>query len=435
MADGEARVSGRIFISYRREETAYPAGWLADRLTERFGRGSVFKDVDSIAFGDDFTTAIARAVGSCDVLLALIGPRWIAATDEHGRRRLDLPDDFVRREIETALARNVRVIPILVDGARMPAAKELPPRLAPLAVRQALDINPSRFASDTARLITVLETTLREQRSLGAAPDPAAPASRNRRGIVLGVGAVAVLVAAAVVVVLSQSAGRGSGGTAAATTATGPVVVPTAQAAATTPPPADAQGPVLLTDDFSSDTTGWRALGPPATSGKIVDGSYRFRLPAQPGGTGSGAFPEHAGGAYPNAPADVVIEATITRLSTSPMDAGLMCRANEDPGYGYFLVLSQGAAEINKSSADTPFEPLKSTPLPFDAAGPHRLKAECRDDVGGVHLTLTVDGQQLVDVVDRRNPLTEGCVGLWMGLGDGARDAAVAQYDDVTVRG
>jgi len=102
MAGVEARTSGRIFISYRREETAYPAGWLSDRLTERFGRGSVFKDVDSIAFGDDFAAAIATAVSSCDVLLALIGPRWVTMTDQHGRRRLDRAGDFVRREIETA---------------------------------------------------------------------------------------------------------------------------------------------------------------------------------------------------------------------------------------------------------------------------------------------------------------------------------------------
>src|SRR3954464_12072009 len=115
--------SGRIFISYRREETAYPAGWLFDRLTEHFGDGSVFKDVDSIEFGDDFATAIATAVASCDVLLALIGARWATISDEHGHRRLDQPDDFVRREIEAALTRNVRVIPILIDRTRMRQAE------------------------------------------------------------------------------------------------------------------------------------------------------------------------------------------------------------------------------------------------------------------------------------------------------------------------
>jgi len=120
MAEPAAGSTGRIFISYRREETAYPAGWLFDRLAERFGPKQVFKDVDSIELGDDFVQMITRAVGSCDVLLALIGDQWLTITDVHGRRRLDDPDDFVRLEIEAALTRNVRIIPILVDGANMP---------------------------------------------------------------------------------------------------------------------------------------------------------------------------------------------------------------------------------------------------------------------------------------------------------------------------
>jgi hypothetical protein len=139
--------SGRIFISYRREETAYPAGWLFDRLAERFGSGQVFKDVDSIQLGDDFVEVITRAVGSCDVLLALIGEEWLTITDQHGRRRLDDPEDFVRLEIEAALTRKVRVIPILIDGSRMPRADELPDSLGRLARRQALELSPSRFDS------------------------------------------------------------------------------------------------------------------------------------------------------------------------------------------------------------------------------------------------------------------------------------------------
>jgi hypothetical protein len=157
--------SGRIFISYRREETAYPAGWLYERLADRFGTGQVFKDVDSIQLGDDFVEVITRAVGSCDVLLALMGDEWLTITDEHGRRRLDDPDDFVRLEIEAALSRRVRVIPILVDGATMPRADELPDSLAKLVRRQALELSPSRFEFDTSRLLKVLETTLAEVRT------------------------------------------------------------------------------------------------------------------------------------------------------------------------------------------------------------------------------------------------------------------------------
>jgi TIR domain-containing protein len=140
MAGSSPAASGRIFISYRREETAYPAGWLYDRLADRFGSDQVFKDVDSIQLGDDFVDVITRAVGACDVLLAVIGREWLTITDARGRRRLDNPNGFVRLEIEAALTRNVRVIPILVDGASMPDAAELPESLARLVRRQALEL-------------------------------------------------------------------------------------------------------------------------------------------------------------------------------------------------------------------------------------------------------------------------------------------------------
>ena len=164
MAESARPSPGRIFISYRREETAYPAGWLFDRLGDRFG-GQVFKDVDSIELGDDFVEVITSAVGSCDVLLALIGDRWLTIEDEDGRRRLDDPEDFVRVEIEAALTRNVRVIPILVDGARMPRAADLPRSLAKLVRRQSLELSPARFDFDTSRLLKVLDKTLAEVRT------------------------------------------------------------------------------------------------------------------------------------------------------------------------------------------------------------------------------------------------------------------------------
>jgi len=219
--------AGRIFISYRREETAYPAGWLYDRLADRFGGGQVFKDVDSIQLGDDFVEVITTAVGSCDVLLALIGPQWLTIADEHGRRRLDSRDDFVRLEIEAALTRNVRVIPILVDGARMPRADELPDSLAELVRRQALELSPARFDFDTGRLLKVLDRALAEaQTAQDEAPPMGAPAGkpsdeqRRRRSprarILAGVGAGVVLVLLIVAIVAnsqrtSPSADNGGG--------------------------------------------------------------------------------------------------------------------------------------------------------------------------------------------------------------------------------
>jgi TIR domain len=180
MAVSPPAATGRIFISYRREETAYPAGWLYDRLVDRFGDAQVFNDVESIAPGDDFVEVITRAVGSCDVLLALIGDQWLTITDADGRRRLEDPGDFVRLEIEAALARQVRVIPILVDGARMPRADELPPSLAALVRRQALELSPSHFAFDIGRLLKVLDITLGEVRTAQSRAVPVGTQERSR---------------------------------------------------------------------------------------------------------------------------------------------------------------------------------------------------------------------------------------------------------------
>jgi glycerophosphoryl diester phosphodiesterase len=170
--------SGRVFISYRRQETAWPARQLHDVLAAELGANRIFKDVDDIEPGDDFVERIQSAVGSCQVLLALIGPQWLTVTDAKGARRIDDPADFVRLEVETALSRDdVRVIPILVDHAKMPTAEELPAGLAALTRRQAVEINPVSF--DTHRLLRVLNETLN-----AAADAPAAPRkSGNGQGI------------------------------------------------------------------------------------------------------------------------------------------------------------------------------------------------------------------------------------------------------------
>src|SRR6516165_7660967 len=113
-------MSGQIFISYRREENRWSARSLYDLLSTSFDRKQIFMDVDAILMGEDFVRAIETAVANCDVLIAVIGERWLTCTDEQGNRRLDDREDFVRIEIATALKRGIRVIPVLVDGASMP---------------------------------------------------------------------------------------------------------------------------------------------------------------------------------------------------------------------------------------------------------------------------------------------------------------------------
>ena len=115
----------RVFVSYRREDASGHAGRLYDALAEKFGDENVFMDVDTIQVGADFTQAITSAVASCDALIALIGRDWATVTDESGRRRIDDPGDFVRLELETALARDVAVIPACVRGASFPEESDL----------------------------------------------------------------------------------------------------------------------------------------------------------------------------------------------------------------------------------------------------------------------------------------------------------------------
>jgi hypothetical protein len=165
MAGSAPAASGRIFLSYRREETDFPAGWLHDRLAAHFGRDQVFRDVDDIPLGANFPEVIAKAVASCDVLLALIGSQWVTITDEEGKRRLDDPNDFVRLEIEAALQRGVLVIPILVRGAKMPPAQQLPASLAELVHRNALELSHTSFDFDTGRLLKVLDQTLAQEQA------------------------------------------------------------------------------------------------------------------------------------------------------------------------------------------------------------------------------------------------------------------------------
>jgi len=143
---------GGIFLSYRRDDTAGEAGRLAEHLARRFGQDHVFIDIDTIAPGTDFTTELERALVGTTVVLVIIGRRWLTAADAQGRRRLDVSDDFVRREILTALQRGTRLIPVLVQNATMPTAADLPDALAPLASRQAIAIQHEEFSADTQRL-------------------------------------------------------------------------------------------------------------------------------------------------------------------------------------------------------------------------------------------------------------------------------------------
>jgi formylglycine-generating enzyme required for sulfatase activity len=163
----------RVFISYRRDDSPGMAGRLYDRLEARFGRESVFMDIDAIPLGVDFRDYLQNAVGQCDVLLAVIGRNWCKRTGE-GARRLDDPKDFVRIEIEAALARGIPVIPVLIDKVTMPAESELPVAVAGLAYCNAIVVDHGLdFRVHADRLIGGIERLMQQRAT--PAPRPTVP--------------------------------------------------------------------------------------------------------------------------------------------------------------------------------------------------------------------------------------------------------------------
>jgi hypothetical protein len=152
----------QIFISYRRHDSAYLAATLSDKLQQHFGPNSVFFDVDNIPLGVDFRKYIGDAVGKCDVLLIIIGDQWVGTVDRKGNRRLDDPSDYVRIEIESALKRNIPIIPVLVEEATMPAPADLPETIQSIAFRNAAEIRAGRdLRQHIEQLIQGLEALIK----------------------------------------------------------------------------------------------------------------------------------------------------------------------------------------------------------------------------------------------------------------------------------
>jgi hypothetical protein len=430
MSDPRPHATSRIFISYRREETAYPAGWLFDRLVEHYGEGQIFKDVDSIELGDDFVEVITKAVGSTDVLLALIGDEWLTVTDEDGRRRLDDPADFVRVEIEAALARAVRVIPILVDGARMPRADELPASLAPLARRQALELNPSRFASDTTRLLKVLENTLGATGAEhGALADHMPPAARERveqarRGRVAGTAAEARPT--------RPLRGRLTGRRLLIALAAAAVVV--AGVAASTLLMAGGDTTVFE-DDFSTREAGWADAGDDEIhGGHYVNNTYRIYADQDRNNGQERSRPRSEDSLYPSAPPNIRVAVDSRKLAGGESGYGMLCR-DDVAGYkGYaFQIWETDVAIVKYFEGDPGFETLneKLQSPAVRTAGVNKVEAACTNDDANevVHLAVWVNGRKMAEATDADEPFLTGTVGLFVST----EETIEVQFDNFAV--
>jgi hypothetical protein len=182
-----------IFLSYRRDDSAGYAGRLFDFLRERLGEDRVFMDVTDIAPGSDFVQTLARGLHEADAVLVLIGPRWAGASTVEGRLRLWEPDDFVRKEVVTALASGRRVVPVLVQGAAMPRAEQLPGDLQGLLTRQAVALSDTRWQRDCEDLLQDLYPRAAVAAPSGAAPTRPAARSAQWKGLLAGIVLLAAL--------------------------------------------------------------------------------------------------------------------------------------------------------------------------------------------------------------------------------------------------
>jgi len=185
-------MAGGIFVSYRRDDSRHAAGRLLDRLRQTYEPHQLFMDVDNVAPGLDFAKVLEEQVAACDAMLVLIGPDWLDARDDQGYHRLDNPGDFVRIEVEAALKREVRVIPVLVDGATMPHEDALPKSLRPLARRQGVRLTHERFGTEADNLVKSLRGVVQPsgKERWDTSQGPTARSTRSR----LWLGALGLMV-------------------------------------------------------------------------------------------------------------------------------------------------------------------------------------------------------------------------------------------------
>lgn len=195
-------MSGKIFINYRRGDEPGFTQALLGRLEQAFPAERLFIDVDNIPPGEDFVRMLESQVAQCDAMLTVIGTNWLDATDEHGGRRLDNPNDFVRIEIESALKQGKRVIPVLVHQARMPHPDELPEAIRPLSQRNAVRLTHERFRADVQGLIKALQGAIDEVASrrgglVGASDGKPLQRSQSSRRTLVTFGVLGVVLVGA----------------------------------------------------------------------------------------------------------------------------------------------------------------------------------------------------------------------------------------------
>ena len=462
-------MAGRIFISYRRADTANQAGWLADRLAGHFGRSQVVRDVDSIQLGNDFADVIAAAVTSCDVLLALIGHQWLAAAPGG--------DDYVRVEIESALTRGVQVIPVLVDGARMPTAAELPPGLALLAQRPPLSLgaaNPEgesiaeRQGTETSMAVNQPTVTgmapswgrpvvqggqpqpgqpqpgqpQHGQPRLSQTPPPGPAQTRQMRRRpktwVIAAAAAAVVAAVVVAVIVIPGGSHPVSPSAASSSSTA-----TNAGKSSAPKLSNSAGPsasarVLVADDFSTNKAGWVDDAHASAGAYTGSGAYRLSVTGY-NGQNELARPSSAGSGLSGVTLmslDASVDVRTLSGAAQGYGLGLAFRGDGN-GDLYAFLIEDHAVAIQKwvgNGAKITGEPAPVNVGDLRVGSSGRLRAVATTIDGGqaVHLELWLNGKKLVDYTDRDHPYLRGYLGLYVESISDSPSTAAAEFDNFT---
>ncbi len=453
-------MAGRVFISYRRADTAQAASWLFNRMTEHFGQQQVIKDVDPAPYGGNLAAAIGAAVGSCDVLVLMIGPHWMAVTGEG----LHDPNDYVRLAMEAALARGILVVPVTIDGARMPMHGELPPSLAGMAGQPAFAISMSNFDAESGQLLRILDQSIAERQATQLAPSPGAgtfPGPRaaptpvpaplpystkpmpprrrfGTRAIVLSAAGVVVIAAAAFFVFQTPGGHRAPPASASSSASaassqrgsTAPKATSSASSAGT------GAGTVILTDDFSSQASGWTDDAHQA-AGAYTGSTYRLSVTGA-NGVSEIARPMSAGhGLAEMTSLNLSASVDVHKLSGAPQGYGLgLAIRSNGGGDVYAFLVEDHAVAIQKWTgggaqvSDSP-DPAPAT---LNPSAPDRLRAVCQTIDGGqaVHLELWLNGKKMVDYTDHDHPYTQGYLGLYVESISDASSTAGAEFDNFT---
>ncbi len=454
-------MAGRVFISYRRADTAQAASWISNRLTEHFGQRQVIKDVDPAPYGGNLPQAIGAAVASCDVLVLMIGPHWMAVTGEG----LHDPNDYVRVALEAALARGTLVIPVTIDGARMPMHGELPPSLASMAGQPAFAISMSNFDAESGQLLRILDQSIAERQSTQLAPAPGAgtfpgapaaatpvpaplpyatkpmPPGRRfgTRAIVLSTAGV-VVIAAAAFFVFQAPGGHPGPPASTSSSAASPVssqrgsTVPKATSSAS--PAGGGSAAVVLADDFSSQANGWTDDAH-QNAGAYTGSTYRLSVTGANGVSEIARPMNAAHGLAGLTPLNLSATVDVHKLSGAPQGYGLGIAIRSNGGGDvYAFLVEDNAVAIQKWTgggaevSDSP-DPVPAT---LNPSTPDRLRAVCRTVNGGqaVHLELWLNGKKLVDYTDHDHPYTKGYLGLYVESISDASSTAGAEFDNFT---